>query len=192
MKLATIALIAGVSAINVSSNLEATADPKEAALWYIDGFRGWHDGFYKAFYKTSSSEDNNGCFDDETINNMVTYGNIMMDPLSIFNNIANIESDFNLFADAAEIMENLSKCHFEGPAFDLLHMCNQDITTCSMTKLLENLTKNMFVLVGKATSMAESFKDFPAPENGDFKEQMSEFGDDFGTFGRTIFNFQKQ
>merc|ERR1719503_435954 len=35
--------------------------------------------------------------------------------------------------------------------------------------------------------MAETVKDFPADDNGDFKEQMREFGSDAGTFLRVIF-----
>ena len=161
------------------------------SMWYIDGFRGFHDGFYKAFYKSSHGSSSDGCFDDETVKNLVTYGDLILNPASAFENIANIEEDFNLFADGAEIMENLAKCHFEGPAFDLLHMCNENKDNCSINKLIENLTKNAFVLVGKATSMAESAKGFPASDNNEFKEQMMEFGDDFGTFGRTLFNFNK-
>ena len=119
------------------------------------------------------------------------YGNILADPASFFANIANIEEDFNMFADGAEIMENLAKCHFEGPAFDLMHMCNANKDACAVNALIENLTKNAFVLVGKATSMAESAKGFPSNDRGEFSSQMQEFGDDFGTFARTIFNFSK-
>ena len=49
-------------------------------------------------------------------------------------------------------------------------MCSRDPDACAMNKLIENLTKNMFVLMGKVTSLAESLKDFPATENDDFKE----------------------
>merc|ERR1719215_2180951 len=38
--------------------------------------------------------------------------------------------------------------------------------------------------------MAETVKDFPADDNGDFKEQMREFGSDAGTFLRVIFNYR--
>lgn len=62
--------------------------------------------------------------------------------------------------------------------------------TCTFATISGNLSKNMFVLMGKATSMAETFKDFPAPDTGDFKEQMREFGSDLGTALRVVFNFQ--
>ena len=111
--------------------------------------------------------------------------------MSLFADVTNIQKDFNVFADGAQIMENFGKCHLEGPAFDVLELCNTDAEACAPQKLLENLTKNMFVLVGKMTSMAETFKGFPATSRSDFKEQMMEVGDDFGTFGRVIFQFHK-
>ena len=115
----------------------------------------------------------------------------MADPFSIFTNIGNLEQDMNLFADGAEIMENLVKCKFEGPAFDLMHMCTAHPDECAGPTLIDNLTKNMFVLVGKITSLAETLKGFPANDNGDFKEQMQELGDDAGTVVRTLLNLHK-
>ena len=110
--------------------------------------------------------------------------------MSVFTDMANIQQDFNLFAEGAEIMENLSKCKFEGPAFDLLALCTKDPEACQMPKVLENLTKNMFVLVGKMTSLAETLQDFPQEEQSEYQEQMRELGDDFGTGLRVIFNYQ--
>ena len=95
--------------------------------------------------------------DQKTIDNLSVYTNLMDDPFSIFKNIADIEGDINLFSDAAEIVEDLSACKFEGPAFDVMHFCNSDPDVCSIKTLGDNLTKNMFVLVGKFTSMAETF-----------------------------------
>jgi len=71
-----------------------------------------------------------------------------------------------------------------------MQICNEGNATCSFGKLSENLTKNMFVLMGKFTSMAETFKDFPAPETEDFKEQMREFGSDCGTLIRVVFDYK--
>lgn len=48
----------------------------------------------------------------------------------------------------------------------------------------------MFVLMGKATQLAETMKEFPSKDNKDFEEQMREFGSDIGTFFRVLFNFQ--
>ena len=110
------------------------------------------------------------CLDIETTGNIIKWGNVIADPMNLITNIANVQEDFNLFAEAAEIFENISKCHFEQSAFDVMHMCTQEPESCTMSKLMENVTKNMFVLMGKATSMAETLKDFPAPDKRDFKE----------------------
>ena len=92
----------------------------------------------------------------------------------------------------AEIMENLSICRFEESPIDLMTFCTVDTTRCAPQKLSENMSKNMFVLIGKMTSMAENLEGFPAKENEKFKDQMHEFGQDAGTFTRVLFNFSKE
>merc|ERR1712147_88875 len=70
--------------------------------------------------------------------------------------------------------------------------CTKNPGECMFNKLMENLTKNMFVLVGKVTSLAETFQGFPAQDGQGFKEQMKELGQDAGTWVRVIFNFKKE
>ena len=60
-----------------------------------------------------------------------------------------------------------------------------------VNKLLENLSKNAFVLIGKVTSLAETFQGFPAKTGEGFKEQMKELGQDAGTWVRVIFNYKR-
>ena len=61
---------------------------------------------------------------------------------------------------------------------------------CAMTKITENLTKNMFVLMGKMTAMAETMKEFPSEDEDEYKEQMREIGTDAGTFLRVIYDYK--
>ena len=63
MKFATIAL----AAATVQGADQAA---RENTLWYVDGIKGYHEGFYKAFYKSSNHEENNKCLDDETIDSI--------------------------------------------------------------------------------------------------------------------------
>ena len=86
---------------------------------------------------------NDGCLDQQTIDNLSVYTNLLANPLDIFTEITNVEEDFNLFGDGAEIMENLSKCKFEAPVFDIVHMCGANPDACTMKTLMDNLTKNM-------------------------------------------------
>ena len=60
-----------------------------------------------------------------------------------------------------------------------------------VNKLLENLSKNAFVLIGKVTSLAETFQGFPAASGSEFNNQMKELGEDAGTWLRVIFNYKK-
>ncbi len=188
MKFAT---LAAVGLVAVEAKTASKFDIKATIEWGVDGVSGYHEGFAKAFYKTNS-HNKQDCLNQETIDNMVKFGGLVSDPVHIFKNITNISEDFNLLSDGAEIIENLASCRFEGPAFDMLHTCPTDKDACSISKFIENVTKNMFVLVGKVTSMAETFNGFPAKENEDFKEQMMEVGDDFGTFYRVFFNYHSQ
>ena len=56
MKYTAIALMSVAGAVKVE-------DAPNYTMWYVDGFRGWHDGFAKAFYKTG-----NVSIDDECLN----------------------------------------------------------------------------------------------------------------------------
>merc|ERR1712072_339826 len=60
---------------------------------------------------------------------------------------------------------------------------------CEIATLTQNMSKDMFVLIGKMTSLAEILEDFPAKDRYDFEEQMRELGTTTGTWGRVMFNF---
>merc|ERR1711977_455354 len=99
----------------------------------------------------------------------------------------NIQQDFNMFAQMAEIMENLSACKYEKSAFDIMGMCTKHPEKCLLPKVTENMTKNMFVLIGKMTSLAEVLQDFPDPDPAQYEEQMKELGSTGGTWTRVLF-----
>merc|ERR1711988_855933 len=83
-------------------------------------------------------------------------------------------------------------CHFEKSAFDIMTECTKDPKACALTTITQNLSKDMFVLVGKLTSLAEVMQDFPAKDKEDFSEQMMEFGSTAGTWSRVMFNFHHE
>ena len=167
-------------------------EQRENTLWYIDGLRGYHEGYTKAFYKsTHGKKIDDECLDQTTIDNVTNFQAVFSDPTSALS-FTSIQKDFNLFAEGAEIMENFSACKFEEPMLDLMMMCSGEEKPCAMSVILENMTKNMFVMIGKMTSMAETMKDFPLEDKDDFQEQMREIGSDMGTFTRVLFNFQSK
>ena len=159
--------------------------------WAIDGVKGFYDGYYSSFYKGALPQNMENCLNKDSISSIVEAEKILMDPLSIFTKIIDINRDMKEFQTFASVFENLSQCHFEESAFDIFTMCTHNPGDCMFNKLLENLTKNMFVLVGKVTSLAETFQGFPAKDGEGFKEQMKELGQDAGTWVRVIFNYKK-
>ena len=132
---------------------ESTA--AEDMAWYIDGAKGLHEGFFKALYKTGHVTTDDKCLDQKTVDNLSVYSELLADPFSIFTHF-DLEKDIGYFSDAAEIFEDLAACKWEAPAVDLIKFCGKDDKICSIKTLGDNLTKNMFVLVGKLTSIAET------------------------------------
>ena len=201
MKFSALALLmVGTQAVNLEADMPIVQaedkdhkltpeEQRENTMWYIDGLRGYHEGFTKAFYKsTHSKKINDECLDDTTIDNVTKFQAVFTDPTSLMS-FTNLQNDFNLFAEGAEIMENFSACKFEAPMLDLMLMCSGEEKPCAMSVILENMTKNMFVMIGKLTSMAETMKDFPAKDREEFQEQSREIGSDMGTFVRVLFNY---
>ena len=156
----------------------------------LEGFKHFYDGYYKSFYHASSKDETlKNCMDDTTIANMIQLGGIIQDPLSMFE-LKNIKSDLNLFGAAAEVTSDLAQCHFEQPFFDIWGMCKEEgSTACEIETLTQNLTKNMFVLVGKMTQMGESLTEMKTADQSEYEEIMKEMGTDCGTMLRDVFAF---
>ena len=156
----------------------------------LEGFKHFYDGYYKSFYHASSNDETlKNCMDDTTITNMIQLGGIIQDPLSMFE-LKNIKSDLNLFGAAAEVTSDLAQCHFEQPFFDIWGMCKEEgSTACEIETLTQNLTKNMFVLVGKMTQMGESLTEMKTANQSEYEEIMKEMGTDCGTMLRDVFAF---
>lgn len=163
---------AGLFGGNSLTKEQKAAKQKADTMWYVAGLKGYYEGYYKAFYKMELPADAAACLNEETVDNMLSMEHLVTDPLGAVNNIANIQEDVNVFAKMAEVMENLSTCHFEKSAFDLMTMCTKNADACKFATLTQNLSKDMFVLVGKMTSLAEIMQDFPSKDREDFGEQM--------------------
>ena len=165
---------------------------KEDTLWYAAGIKGYYTGFYQSFYKQELPEDHAKCLNEETIDNILDIEQLMFNPLSAFQDISNIQKDFNVFAQSAEVMENLSTCKFEQAAFDVMTLCAKDAHACSIATLTQNMSKDMFILIGKMTSLAEVMQDFPSKDKYDFEDQMKELGSTGGSWAKVIFNFHHE
>ena len=168
-----------------------TTNEKELVLREdLEGLKSFYDGYYKSFYKVNKSDSNlDKCMDDTTIHNMLSIGMLIENPLSLFS-ITNFTSNIQVFGSVVEVAGDLYACTFWSTALDLWNICSSEKNACAMETITENLTKNMFVLMGKLTSMAETLKGYPSKEEDEFREQMRELGSDAGTFLRVIYNYE--
>ena len=192
MKTFAVLALASVSALGQSD--EAKQLQEDAMYTKLYGYKAFYDGYYRSFYKINSHETiNEKCLDDTTIDNIVAMSDIIHDPFSLFN-MKHVQEDINIMSESAEIMNDLSNCKFQQSVFDIMSMCKEKdedgARKCDMAHMTENLSKNMFVLMGKMTGMAEMMKDYPAEDPDEYNMQMKELGTDAGTFLRVLYNFQ--
>ena len=163
-------------------------DEEMKTMWYVDGIKGFYDGYYKSFYKHSISGEMKECLNNETIGNMIRFHQVLTHPLDLFKP-ENFGNDFNLLTEGTQILTDLHECKFFETFGDIKAQCAEDPDKCAMGQITQNLSKNMFVLIGKLTSLAELFGNFPSQNNDEFADQMYELGDDAGTLLRSLFDF---
>lgn len=180
MKTTQVLAVAGLLASTGAS------DPNQDVMWYVDGVKGFYDGYYKSLYKQNMDEDMKKCLNDETIGNMVDLANVLAHPFDIFSDFS---KGMDIIKEGTEVLNDVQECKFLQSWTDIDHFCKEDLSNCSMTKMTENLSKNMFVIIGKLTSLTETMKDFPSPDPETYADQMYEIGDDAGTMLRTLYNF---
>ena len=123
-----LACVAGVSAKKSEEQEALDLAKQEKLTTQLNGFKGFYDGYYRSFYKVSSHEEIKNlddCLNDKTIENIVAVSEFVNNPLALFE-LKNIKEDMNLFGEGAEIMEDLSACHFEQSFYDVWGMCQED------------------------------------------------------------------
>ena len=148
----------------------------------IEGAKGFYDGYHLGLYKHSSSAMEK-CLNKETTDNMEHLVEQVMDFEKLSQNM------FSLMGEGTEIWQDLNACHFQDPALDVMSHC-ATTDNCGMPKMMANLQKNMFVLMGKMTAMGELFNEFPAKEPTEFHMQMKQLGDDIGQAVRLVIEFE--
>ena len=196
MKFTSLIALVGASAVFAQETTEEipALSVEEQVRHDLGGFKSMYDGYYKSFYHTKSTDHTlKKCMDKKTIDNMIVLGSIVKDPLSLFE-AKNLKNDLNLFGEGAEVISDLASCHFEQPFFDIWAMCHEGEgeeagAACALPKLTENLTKNMFVMVGKLTQMGEAFTEMKDADDAEYAELWRGVGTDAGTMLRDMFAF---
>ena len=70
-----------------------------------------------------------------------------------------------------EIMTSIQSCSFDSTFEELFQFCDAHADKCNPTNIMDNCTKNMFVLMGKFTEITEVLNEFPAQTAKDALEE---------------------
>lgn len=93
---------------------------------------------------------------------------------------------FQIFGQSVQVFTNLKSCAIQESLTDVYAFCSEKPEACQIQKLFENLTSNMFVLMGKFTELQTMFHGFPAAESDDLYDQTFTLGNDLGTLLRVL------
>lgn len=91
--------------------------------WYVDGIKGFYDGYYSSFYKTTETKNMQACLDDDFVKQADEAIKDLTNPLAEVGVVM-------------QMYENISRCKFEESALDIINMCVNDPNSCSIPVLL--------------------------------------------------------
>lgn len=178
----------------------------EQSLRYFDGVRGGWLGFNRGLYKSAPQKE----MEKECLNNKAR--NNFSEAMSVWLGTGEVDSDVDILTsigDTFELLANLNRCAVRKPWRDMYEFCSTESEEveadplapdfddledankdrCSFSTILENLSKNAFVLMGKSGSMVEQIKAFPAENPEQLMVQAMTIGEDLGTFIRVGLDF---
>ena len=89
-----------------------TTEQKKADLVYVlEGLKGLYTGYYTSFYKSTKIASLQTCLNEETIDDIVRFEEVIEDPLSLIYPF-DLTKDMHLFGAASQIGDDMVKCNF--------------------------------------------------------------------------------
>lgn len=184
----SVILIASVFAIVSASNRSflRQEEPKEfkgnetfSPIRMIKGMSNFYQGYVEGLTKQKSMKGQ--CFDENTMNNA-------------FKLIEEIQTGdqsklFQALPQILQIITSFSECNMSNPIMEkMMHCFNAQVPepSCEFGHVTENISKNMFVIMGKFTDITTLISTFPATQETEFLEQCQQIGLDFGTILRVL------
>lgn len=152
---------------------------EEETLFVVQGLRGLYNGFEHGLFQQKESADT--CLDDGTSKKLTT----LIDALFKMN----FSNPMSLIANGMDVLGSLKKCSV-GSFVAFSKFCfESEEGNCAPEKIMQNLQKNMFVLMGKLTDLSELVQNFPPKTQEDAYKMTYTVGDDVGTVLRVLVNY---
>ena len=79
-------------------------------MWVLEGMKGFYDGYYSAFYRSSKLASLRTCLDEQTIDDIVALQDVIENPLSLFMSF-DLTKDLHIFGSVSEIASDIFKCN---------------------------------------------------------------------------------
>lgn len=98
----------------------------------------------------------------------------------------------SLLADGMDVLGNLKKCSVGNFAAFTEFCFESEEDNCAPEKIMANVQKNMFVLMGKLTDLSELVQNFPPKTQEDAYKMTYTVGDDLGTLIRVLVNYNEK
>ncbi len=187
------------------SQIISQHEKMDKSMRMFDGVRGGWLGFNRGLYRSTPQKE----MEKECLNNKAR--NQWSEAMSVWLGTNDYDDDVDIwtsFGDTLEILANLNKCAVRKPFRDIYRFCSAEVEAdvdpdtpdfddlgesskerCTFSSILENLSKNAFVLMGKSSSMIEQIKAFPAENSEQLMVQTMTISEDFGAFVRVGLDF---
>ena len=175
-------------------------------LLEFDAMRGLWIGFNRGLYQHSATREmEKHCMNEDGRSNFTEFFSVYLG----IDDIPDTVDGLSALGDFIKFWANLTTCEWRKPLRDLEAFCNApqerdpltpseisddavpvgDVKPCAFPTVMDNYTKNAFILMGKGSQMAEMWKEFPAEDPEMALSQALTLGEDLGTFARMGLNF---
>lgn len=67
----------------LATQTTSSAEKKEDLVYALEGLRGLYEGYYSSFYKSARIPSLKTCLNDETIDDIVGFEDVIENPLSL-------------------------------------------------------------------------------------------------------------
>ena len=174
-------LLAATIAVSSATPVLTKEFQDSPVYYYIQGAKGAWMGYQSGFYKNTKKNVDN-CLSDKVIEDVMDIVEFMQtfDQSKIF----------GLFGQGMEVFNSFQSCSIESSFNDVSTYCNVHPSACTGAALMDNVTKNMFVLMGKFTEVTSVLQEFPAETAAELYTQTSSLGNILGTTLRLLSGFQ--
>ena len=160
-------------------------DPAEKEVdEFVQGARGFFVGFQSGLYKTDKVDEN--CLNKEA------EAKILELFKAVFSGKFDLSFMMKCVTDLMTITSSISSCSTQSFT-DLANFCFFDAgNNCAPAKLMENIQKNLLIIMGKLTDMSTLVMQ-GLPKDGEQAFNMGQqAGTDLGSLIRTIIGFKHE